>query len=452
MPTLMKGWSIVHAAARRHCRRRALLLRYLGDHRLGGDQEAGDRGRVLERAAHHLGGVDDALGDEVAVLAGLGVEAVVVLVLVEDLADHDRAVFAGVEGDLARRPGQRLADDVDAGLLVAVGGAQLLQRLDRAQQRDAAAGQYAFLDRGPGGVHRVVDAILALLHLDLGGAADADHRDAASELGQALLELLAVVVGGGLLDLGLDLGDAALDVGLLAGAVDDRGVLLLDHHLLGATEHGERHVLQLDAEVFRDRLAASQDRDVLQHRLTAVAEARRLDGRDLEAAAQLVDDEGGERFAFDVLGDDDERLAGLDHGLEQRQQLLEPRQLLLVDEDVGVVHLDAHLVRVGDEVGRDVAAVELHALDHVEFGLQRLRLFDGDHALVAHLLHRIGDEATDLGVAVGGDGADLGDLVVGGHLLGIGLEVLHDRLDRDVDAALEVHRVHAGGHGLGAFF
>ncbi|MET4222581.1 hypothetical protein ABIB00_007820, partial [Bradyrhizobium sp. LB14.3] len=32
-------------------------------------------------------------------------------------------------------------------------------------------------------------------------------------------------------------------------------------------------------------------------------------------------------------------------------------------------HLNAHLVGVGDEVGRDVAAVELHALDDLELGL-----------------------------------------------------------------------------------
>jgi Tripartite tricarboxylate transporter family receptor len=65
----------------------------------------------------------------------------------------------------------------------------------------------------------------------------------------------------------------------------------------------ERHVLQLDAEVFRDRLAAGEDGDVLQHRLAAVAEARRLHRRDLEAAAQLVDYERGERLTLDVLGD-----------------------------------------------------------------------------------------------------------------------------------------------------
>ena len=164
-------------------------------------------------------------------------------------------------------------------------------------------------------MHRVIDAILALLHLDLGGAADADHRNAAGELGQPLLQLLPVVVRGGLLDLRLDLRHARLDVGLLAGAVDDRGVFLVDHHLLGAAEHVDRDVLELDAEIFADRLAAGQDRDVLQHGLAAIAEARRLHRRDLEAAAQLVDDERGKRLALDVLSHDEQRLAGLHHRL-----------------------------------------------------------------------------------------------------------------------------------------
>src|SRR5579859_2660232 len=281
--------------------------------------------------------------------------------------------------------------------------------LGSTQQGYAASRNDAFLDRRAGRMHRVINAILALPHLDLGRAADADHRDAARELGQTLLQLLTVVVRGGLLDLRLDLRDARLDVGLLAGTVHDRGVLLLDHHLLGAAEHGDVDVLELDTEVFRDRLAAGQDGDVLQHGLAAIAEAGRLDGRYLEAAAQLVDDEGGERFAFHVLGDDDQRLAGLHHGLEQRQELLQARQLLLVDQDVGVVHLNAHLVGVGDEVRRDIAAIELHAFDDVELGLEALRLFDGDDALVADLLHGLGEIVADFLVAVRGDGADLGD-------------------------------------------
>jgi hypothetical protein len=55
--------------------------------------------------------------------------------------------------------------------------------------------------------------------------------------------------------------------------------------------------------------AAGQDRDVFEHRLATIAEARRLDGRDLQAAAQLVDHQGGQRLAFDVFGDDQQRRA-----------------------------------------------------------------------------------------------------------------------------------------------
>src|SRR5438874_11133689 len=300
-------------------------------------------------------------------------------------------------------------------------------------------------------MHRVINAILALPHLDFGRAADADHRDAARELGQTLLQLLTVVVRGGFLDLRLDLLDARLDVSPLAGTADDGGVFLVDHHLLGAAEHLQGDVLELDAEIFRDRLTTGQNRDVLQHGLAAIAEARSLDGGNLEAATQTVDDEGGESFAFDVFRDDDQRLAGLHHGFEQRQQLVQRGELLLVDQDVGVVHFNAHLVCVGDEVGRDVAAVELHALDDVEFGLERLGFFNRDDALVADLLHGIGQELADFGVAVGGDGADLGDFLVRGDLLGVLDEVGDHGFHRQIDTALQIHRVHASGNRLGAF-
>jgi hypothetical protein len=48
------------------------------------------------------------------------------------------------------------------------------------------------------------------------------------ELREPLLELFAIVVGGRLLDLRLDLGDAGLDLGLLARAAHDGGILLFN--------------------------------------------------------------------------------------------------------------------------------------------------------------------------------------------------------------------------------
>src|SRR3984885_1778509 len=154
-------------------------------------------------------------------------------------------------------------------------------------------------------MHSVVHPILALLHFDLCSAADADYRDAAREFCEPLLELLPIVIRGGLLDLCLDLSNACLDFVLLAGTADDCGVLLIDHHFLSPAEHIDGDVLELDAEIGGDHGASTKDCDVLKHRLATIAEAGRLDGRDLEAAAQLVDHEGRKRLALHVLSNDE---------------------------------------------------------------------------------------------------------------------------------------------------
>ena len=75
------------------------------------------------------------------------------------------------------------------------------------------------------------------------------------------------------------------------------------------------------------------DGDVAQHRLAAVAEAGGLHRTDVEHAAELVDDQQRQRFALDVFGDDQQRLAGLGDLLQHRHQVAEVADLLLVDQD-----------------------------------------------------------------------------------------------------------------------
>ena len=107
------------------------------------------------------------------------------------------------------------------------------------------------------------------------GRAHFDHRDAARELRQALLELLAIVIGGGLIDLGAQGFDAALDVLLLAGAVDDGGVVLVHRDALGLAQILQPDALELNTGFLEDRLAAGQDRDILEHRFAAIASETR---------------------------------------------------------------------------------------------------------------------------------------------------------------------------------
>jgi hypothetical protein len=176
-----------------------------------------NRGRILQSRAHDLSRVDDAGLDQVLELAGLRVEAEVVGVVLQRLAGDDRAVFTGILGDLAQRGLDRLADDLDPEALVVVIGLDLAQDQGCPRQGNTAARNDTFLDRRTRGVQAVIDAILTLLHFHFGAATDADDGNAAGRLRQTLLQLLAVVVRGGLLDLRPDLPATALDVGLLAG-------------------------------------------------------------------------------------------------------------------------------------------------------------------------------------------------------------------------------------------
>ncbi len=297
------------------------------------------------------------------------------------------------------------------------------------EQRHSATRHDALLERGAGRLQRVLDAVLLLLHLGLGGGADLDHGDTAGQLGEALLELLAIEIGVGVLDLVFDLVDPALDVLGLAVAVDDRRRVLGDDDAAGFAELGDLGVLEFEAHLLGDHLTAGEDRDVLQHPLAAIAEARSLDRDTGEGAAQLVDDEGREALALDVLGDDQQRLAALHDLLEHRQDVPHGADFLVGDEHVGVLQHRLHAVLVGDHVRRDVALVELHPLGELQLHAEGLAFLDVDHAVLADLLDRVGDDVADL-VVTGGDGGDAGDLLLARDLLGLLLAQVLDHACR----------------------
>ncbi len=289
--------------------------------------------------------------------------------------------------------------------------------------------------------------MLLLLQLGLGGSTNLDHGHAPGQLGQPLLELFPVVVGGGVFDLGFDLVNAGLDILRLAVALDYGGLLLGDLDLLRPAEHADVDILQLVAHVFGDESAAGKDGDVFQHGLAAVAEGRGLHGGAVQDAPQLVDHQGGQGLALDVLGDDQQLLAGTNDFLQQREKIIDGADFLLVDQDVGFVQLDFHGFGVGDKVGGGVAAVELHALDHFHQRLDTLGLLHSDHAVLADFIHGLGDQFTDL-LVVASDGGDVGDRFLGLYRNAVLLHLLDGLLYGLVDAALQEDRVGPGGDVL----
>ena len=151
-------------------------------------QENRDFRRILKRGALDLGRRDDAGLDDVDEFAGQRVPAFAVLALHDPANDH-AAARARVFGNLLQRGRQGLADDLHAGSFIAFFIEVLagVEGLERADERDAAAGDNAFFNRGAGRVQRIFDAGLLLFEFGFGRGPDIDLGNAAGQLrGDAL--------------------------------------------------------------------------------------------------------------------------------------------------------------------------------------------------------------------------------------------------------------------------
>ncbi len=122
----------------------------------------------------------------------------------------------------------------------------------------------------------------------------------------------------------------------------------------------------------------------------------------------------------------------------------------LVDQNIGILEHHFHPLGISDEIRREIAAIELHALHGDQLRHHGLRFFHRDDAVLAHLLHRLGNNISDGFIAVGRDAAHLSDHVARNRLRQL-LDRLHGDFHGFVDAALHGHRVHARSHGLHAF-
>ncbi|GBE62281.1 dNA polymerase II large subunit, putative [Babesia ovata] len=178
-----------------------------------------------------------------------------------------------------------------------------------------------------------------------------------------------------------------------------------------------------------------------------LTETRGLNSANLEPQAELVHNQNSQSLAVDVLGDNQQGRLLLQHMLEHGQDLLYIGNLLVAEENVRVVEFDLHVLHTSHEVGRDVTLVPLHSLDYLKLVLQSLALDHRDGALLADLLHGVGDKLADNAVSVCRNGGHIEDLVAGGHLLLNGIEVLHNALYGHVDTAKQVHGVQTGIYG-----
>ena len=267
------------------------------------------------------------------------------------------------------------------------------------------------------------------------------------------MQLLAVVFALGLLDLGANLVAATVDRVLLTGTLHDGRVLGVDDDFLRDAQIGHLNVFELHAQVFEDRLAAGEDRNVFQHRLATITVARGLHGTDLDDAAHLVDDQSRQSLALNVFGDDEQLQIALRDLFEQRHEVASVRDLLFVNQNAAVFEHAFLSVLIGDEVRREITSLELHAFDEVDLGINLAAFFDGDDAVLANLDERLGQLRSNVGVVVAGDGRNRFEFLTALRIdrLGELLQMLDHGFNRRVDSASHRHRISARRDELDAF-
>src|SRR5450631_4220900 len=144
---------------------RSGLLGLVSDDDLGGEEQRGDGRGVLQRRAGDLSRVDDALGDQVDVLA-VGRVQTPARGQVADLLGHHPTLHATVDGDLLERSLGSDANNVRTRGFVALKGELDEGSVGRLYQGHATTGDDALLDGSLRIADSVLDAVLALLELD----------------------------------------------------------------------------------------------------------------------------------------------------------------------------------------------------------------------------------------------------------------------------------------------
>src|SRR5699024_6124188 len=162
-----------------------------------------NRGSVLQSRAGDLNWVVDASFHQVNVLAGLSVQALAVRQGRNLVSDNAR-LETSVESNLLQRSRQCRANDVRTGCLI-TGQLEGIQSSSSLQQRYATASNDALFNSSLCVADCVLNAVLALLEFNLSCSANLQDCDTAGELSQALLQLLTVVIGIGVVDLSADL-------------------------------------------------------------------------------------------------------------------------------------------------------------------------------------------------------------------------------------------------------
>ena len=196
-------------------------------------------------------------------------------------------------------------NDLNAGAVIAAEAVpEIVQPISKLQQCAASSGNDPFLHGCSGGVEGILDPQLAVLEFGFRRCPNLDHGNSAGQLGDALLELFAVVIRIGGLKFAADCGHTITNGLAVIIVGDDCCGFLTDGDATCLAQVFQGDFVESHGLVFADQRSPGQDRDVGEGCLAAFAEGGGSDGCNLKDSAALVHHKGGESFPFHFLGED----------------------------------------------------------------------------------------------------------------------------------------------------
>ena len=320
-----------------------------------------------------------------------------------------------------------------------------------ANQRNATTSNHAFFYRSTGSVQGIFNAGFLLFHFNFSRSTNFDNRNAACQFRYALLQFFTVIVGSCFFDLLTNLSHATLDCSFVAHAIDDGGGIFVDNNAFRLAQIFQSCFFQLHTDLFRDNGTPGQGSDILQHCFTTIAEARCFNRSDFHDTAHGVNNQSCQRFAFNIFSDDQQRFACFRYSFQNRQHFADVGDFLVSQQDERAFQFYCASFRLVDEVRRQIATVELHTFNHVQFVLQTGTVFNGDHAFFTDFVHRFSDQFTYGFVGVSGDGTNLSNSFRVGARYGQCFQFFNSSSDSFVDTTFQIHRVHARSNGFQTF-
>ena len=224
------------------------------------------------------------------------------------------------------------------------------------------------------------------------------------------MKLFTIVIAIGIIDFASDLSYTTFDRVLLSSTADHDRVLAGDRDLLDAAQITQLNGFQVDSQIFENRFAVRQRRNIAKDRLTTITVSRSLYRSDAQNTSHLIDNESRQRVSFNIFSDHQQRLLRLADRFEKRNHLFVIGDLLFMDQDIAVFQFDRHLILIGYEVRREEASIKLHAFNNFNCRFTSTTFFDSDHAILANLQERIRQNITDRWVIVASNGRNLFDL------------------------------------------